>query len=670
MRFSKSILLFTFILLSTVLSTAQSGLPQIPEDAFFVSRISGQSLLSKMSIADLDALPVFQSLFKEGLSNAEMNSLNDTGIDFSGEAYVFAQDSDSITYLCWMMPLADLGQFKSTVFKEMGIAADAMSPYLDNDVSVYWNDQAAVFVTGMINDDYVELNSERLIEQYELSEDEQSLEDFYGYEDEAVPDAEYEVEVIDAEEAAKRAVEDAMEAVEDAAEAVDAAEEETDDWEIVEEEVLEDEYSSGYENTDEYEEYDPYANDYGYGYSSMSWSQKNQLTQAWQSKWGSSLMSTAGAPMMMQSAAHRKVAASSADASAYFDYGAYVKLMMGEFMDPSNSPFGSMYSSMFLNMLNVSSGSSLYSEMEFGEDEIEWDMVYTATGKSAEMQSAMLDNKLSSKYLKYMNSTDMIGFYTLAFNTEETLKYYADIASYYVGGVSGNAEVGEVSNELLLLLIDEEAIAELFPGTAVITFSDLSKRMIEYTTYDYDENWNRTEVIREKEEVMPTFLAMIETERSELVSKMLRLATMEEEMVETDFGFQLNGGPFPIYFILKGGMLFVGNDLAQVNDIQNGSFKAGLSSDHKKAIMKNNSVIFFDAKELIEDLELEDQTGEMVEMIAYAKGNAERILITTSKLDESRTQMKAVIDIPEGEANGWSYMMNMFNMSYEMNTDY
>ena len=657
MRFTTSILLYTTVLLSTVFGTAQSGLPQIPEDAFFVSRISGQSLQSKMSIADLDALPVFQALFKEGMSNAEMKSLNDTGIDFAAEAYVFAQSNDSITYLCWMLPLADLNQFKSTVLREMGIAADAQPPYSDNDITVSWNDGAAVFVVGMISDAYVELHSERLIEQYDLTEEES----FYGYEEdvEAIPENEWEVT-------------EGEEAMEEAIEEMEIIEEEASDWEIAEEEVLEDEYSSGYENVEEYGEYDPFADDYdyGFGYSGISWYQKIQLTEAWQTTWCSSIMSTASTPMMMKSVHHKKVAASSADASAYFDYGAYVELMMGEFMGPGNTPFGSMYSSMFLNMLNVSNGSNLYSEMEFGDDEIEWNMVYTATGKAAEMQSAMLDNKLSSKYLKYMNSNDMIGFYTLAFNTEETLKYYADIGSYYMGGLTGNAEVGEVSAELLELMIDEEAIAELFPGTAVITFSDFSKRIIEYTTYDYDENWNRTEVIREKEEVLPTFLAMMETERSELVSKLLRLATMEQEMVETDFGFQLNGGPFPIYFILKGGMLFIGNDLAQVNDIQKGSFKAGLSSDHKKAIMKNNSVIFFDAAELVEDLELEYQSGEIAEMIAFAKGRAERMLITTSKLDDSRTQMKAVIDIPDNELNGWSYMMNMFNAYYEMDTGY
>jgi hypothetical protein len=659
MRFSKSILLCTFVLLSSVLATAQSGLPQIPEDAFFVSRISGQSLQSKMSIAELDALPVFQSLFKEGMRSAEMNSLNDAGIDFARDAYVFAQANDSITYLTWMIPLADLTQFKSTVLLEMGVQADVMPPHTKNDITVYWNDGAAVFIAGMIDDSYVELHSERLKEQYELAEDDNAMEDFYGYEDEVVPDYEYEIVEPELEEAMDEPIVE-----------MEITEEEAGDWEIVEEEVLEDEYSSGYENTEAYEAYDPYAYDYGYGYNSMSWSQKNQLTQVWQSQWCSTLMSTAGAPVLMQSAAYKKVAASRADASAYFDYGAYVKLMMGEFMGPGMSSFGSMYASMFINMLNVSNGSNLFSELEFGEDQIEWDMVYTATGKAAEMQSAMLDNKLSSKYLKYMNSSDMIGFYTLAFNTEETLKYYADITSYYMGGISGNAEVGEVSSELLQLMIDEEAIAELFPGTAVITFSDFSKRMIEYTTYDYDENWNRTEVIREKEEVLPTFLAMMETERSELVSKILRLAAMEEEMVETDFGFQLNGGPFPIYFFLKGGMLFIGNDLAQVNDIQKGSFKAGLSSVHKKAIKKNNSVIFFDAKELIEDLELEYQSGEIAEMIAFAKGRAERVIITTSKLDDSRTNMKAVIDIPENEANGWSYMMNVFNAYYEMDTGY
>lgn len=680
MRLFQTTLLTIVILLTASVMNAQSGLPQIPEDAFFVSRISGSSLQSKMSIAELDGLPVFQSLFNEGMNKSEMTSLMDTGIDFDQETYVFAQKNDSITYLCWMLPLADLSKFKRTMLHEMGVAADASPPFTKADVTVYWNDRAAVFAIGEINGDYVELHSERLRETYGLSIDSQGMEDFYGYdEDVEVPDygTEEEMEVTEhdqeaAEEAMRQAVESAINAAEDATNAVEEAQEavaEEYEYEIVEEPVMEDEYSSGYELEESYEEYDPYAyNPYAYNY--MTYSEKNQLLHAWQGEWTTELMSTVGSPMHLGSVALRKVAKSTADASAYFDYNAYMEMVMGQVLGKEMMTMGGMYPMMMSNMMSFTEGASLFSEIEFGEDEVEWDFEFTTTGKGTEMQADMFDSKLGKNYLNYMNSEDMIGFYTMAINSEAVIDYYAELMSMYVGAMSMNQEAGEASSELISLLLDEEAIADLFPGSAVITFSDLSKRIVEYTTYDYDENWNRTEVTKEKEEIMPTFLGMMETGRSELVNKLLRLATMEEAVVETDFGFQINEGPFPIYLMLKGGILFIGNDLAQINDIKQGRFKAGLSSEHKKAIKKNNSVLFFDSKELIEDLELEYPSGEMADMIAFAKGKAERITITSAMRDSNSSFMKAVIEVPSGEANGWSYMMHLFNSMYEMENRY
>ncbi len=668
MRSISTLLFALSFLFSVSVAFAQNGLPQIPEDAFFVSRISGASIQSKMSIAEMEGLPVFKSMFEKGLTKAQMSSLADSGIDYSADAYVFAQKNDSITNLCWMLPLADLEKFKSTILLEMGMDAAIEPPYTKNELTIYWNEGAAVFVTGWVNDSYVSMNVDRIKETYEFDVEEYEWEDSYGLE-EAVPMPEYDIEEeTDRSEAYREELNEEIEAIEDTYEEIEVIEDDYGNWEIVEEEVVEDEYSSGYEDAEAYEEYDPYA--YDYGYNDLSWSEKKQLAQVWQSQWTNDLIETVGSPVLLSTASHMQVAASSADACAYFDYSTYMDLMMSEVMGQGMMPMGGMYSSLFNNMAGLTEGASLFSEIEFEEEEIVWDMVYTTRGKAAEMQANMLDAKLSKAYLKYMNSSDMIGFYTTAINTEATLDYYAEIVSSYLGGVSMNELAGEVSADLISLVIDEEAIAELFPGSLVITFSDLSKRMIEYTTYDYDENWNPTEITREKEEILPTFLAMMQTERSELVTKMLKLASMQEEVVETDFGFQVNGGPFPVYLMVKGGMLFVGNDLNQLNDIRQGRFKAGLSSDHKKAITKNNLAFFFDANELIEDMELEFPNGEMADMIGFAKGKADRMMITSALLDENRSFMKAVIDVPEGEANGWSYMMHMFNSFFEMEQGY
>lgn len=67
------------------------------------------------------------------------------------------------------------------------------------------------------------------------------------------------------------------------------------------------------------------------------------------------------------------------------------------------------------------------------------------------------------------------------------------------------SDLVDVYIDLLEIIIDEKAIADLLPGNYIFVMHDMKPQIVNYTDYEYDDEFNRKEVKKTKKGAVAQF---------------------------------------------------------------------------------------------------------------------------------------------------------------------
>src|SRR5690606_39440155 len=96
------------------------------------------------------------------------------------------------------------------------------------------------------------------------------------------------------------------------------------------------------------------------------------------------------------------------------------------------------------------------------------------------------------------------------------------------------SEIVDVFATSFAILLDEKAIAKVFKGDNLIVLNGVTNKEITYTDYEYDEDYNYTEVERTKTEAVPDFLWMFSSDDVSIFEKIVKIGLREEGLIDHD----------------------------------------------------------------------------------------------------------------------------------------
>ncbi|MFL0124041.1 hypothetical protein V2590_05080, partial [Tenacibaculum maritimum] len=135
------------------------------------------------------------------------------------------------------------------------------------------------------------------------------------------------------------------------------------------------------------------------------------------------------------------------------------------------------------------------------------------------------NSKLNKSFLNYIDTNKALSYLSFSINTSNLLKEYPNIIVNTYGSLFPKIkEEATVASDLINLFLDEEAIGKLVTGDAVLILNDLKEEEVNYTTYDYDKDFKKTENVKTKKELRPSFLLMLGTENKDLITKLSLLS--------------------------------------------------------------------------------------------------------------------------------------------------
>ncbi len=296
---------------------------------------------------------------------------------------------------------------------------------------------------------------------------------------------------------------------------------------------------------------------------------------------------------------------------------------------------------------------------------------FSADTKLAAMGMEVMNSKQNAGLVKYVNPGN-IGYFSMSINTEAMANYYYTVMKSYVSNMPYINEYADIANlyiDLLEIIIDEKGIADLMPGNFLFVMHDMKPKIVNYTDYDYDKEFNKTEVKKTKKELSPDFTFVMETKKEGFMQKIaslpLKYAEKERFNYKDGDGYYelvFSEGKYPIsslYFIVKDGKAIV-TTLKEVADMTLNNTGYSTDDDSRNSIISNNYSLKINSKKLFERLGTEFSTDVNKKISDYLMENMGDIKMESSTKD-GMIQGTITMNTIGNHSNSLEFLFNMMD---------
>lgn len=218
------------------------------------------------------------------------------------------------------------------------------------------------------------------------------------------------------------------------------------------------------------------------------------------------------------------------------------------------------------NLYNSNSSYNLY----FDKDKVRLVNNYQHRNKETQKHFAAVYQGKKNKKLMSLISDKSIGYYAVNL---DGYKYF-DLMYNLFENNNGN---GKYQKELALMMetvkivLDEEAISKIAPGNGIFVLNTLNTKKVDYTDYEYDENYNSKELRKTKDVVVPDFTFAFATQNDNYWKRVFDVLATNKELSE-QFGkngdiYYLKKDPKnsnyidQIFFTVKDGVVYLSSSL-------------------------------------------------------------------------------------------------------------
>ncbi|MCX6183228.1 MAG: hypothetical protein NT150_15050 [Bacteroidetes bacterium] len=194
-------------------------------------------------------------------------------------------------------------------------------------------------------------------------------------------------------------------------------------------------------------------------------------------------------------------------------------------------------------------------------------------------------------------------------NTEAYINFTFDILADVYSKIPRYGRYGVGVITFLQTFMDEKGIGELVRGDMIFSLNNISKKNISYTTYDYDEDYNSTEVTKFNEYKVPSFSLIGSTGNPKQLEKLMDIGLdlskvyVKENDVYVIRDNDLNQIGGALYIQITDKLFFVSNDSSFIyNVIPNKGYDKKLNAKAKKNYKGKTMYLDFSADKLMKSL--------------------------------------------------------------------
>lgn len=347
------------------------------------------------------------------------------------------------------------------------------------------------------------------------------------------------------------------------------------------------------------------------------------------------------------------------DVFVYTDYGRIVNDgIYGKMM--KRYEFGQFFSKMY----DSNSSYNLY----FDKEKVR--LVSSYQHRDPEVQnsfSAVYKGKKSKKLMALINDKS-IGYY--AMNVDGS-KYFDLMYSLLKN--SGETEYQkemELMTETMKIVLDEEAIAKIAPGNGIFVLNELKTKKVDYTDYEYDDDYNEKEVKKTKEVAVPNFTFAFATENEGYWDRVFNVLTKNKNTAKK---FSKNGEFYlfkddksdsyvsQLFFTVKNGVVYVTTSTDNILPKSQTDISKNWAKDSSKYPASGR----FDIQRLLIGLDKEFTGTSDRKMLDFVKKNVGEVYFK-SKAKGNSIETEINYNIKKSSENSLMYFFDLVDEMYKI----
>lgn len=660
----KSILLKTQIIILLVfgfaLALAQNSM-KIPDDAIFYMEVNGKQLNNKINWNKLN--PLLHELSKKSKEKPSWTDYSKTGIKYDAVQYHYASFNDSINTYNTHFIIDNKEKFQEFVnsVKKKGLEVSRKNNYsyvdIDDDIFVAWNGSRAVLSLVSYTKPYKDLWKEEAVADSVAIVADSAVAADSVYAEEMERPFDYKEEIENLKEDIKYLKENIKE------NNLEIARIQKDIKYLQKHHKYpkekENAASPEQEGEDNYQReglYDESEEDKAFQKEQDSIRRENfrivkKYAEDHFDRYFSSNLDVEASKEML---AFRDT---NSDIFVYTDYGRIV----------NEGIYGKMinrydFGQVFQNMYNSNSAYNLY----FDKDKVK--LVNNYQHKNTEIQkniSSIYKGKKNKKLLDLI-SEKSVGYYAVNVNGGKCFDLMYSLLQD--SGESDYKKEMELIMETMKIILDEEAIARIAPGNGIFVLNELKPKTVEYTDYEYDDDYNEKEVKKTKEVAVPDFTFAFATENEGYWKRIFNLLTTNKKLAKKfskkgdfySFKEEKESGYFDqLFFTVKDGVVYVMSSTENILPAAQSEASRKWAKDSSKYPLSGR----LDLKKLLTGLDKEFKSpSERKTLEAIRKNIGELYYKTEVKGESIQTEMNYIIKDSE---NSLMYFFDLFDQIFK-----
>ncbi|MGG5209211.1 hypothetical protein ACQWU4_09680 [Chryseobacterium sp. MIQD13] len=347
------------------------------------------------------------------------------------------------------------------------------------------------------------------------------------------------------------------------------------------------------------------------------------------------------------------------DAYVYTDYGRMMNdgiygKMMRRFQ------FGQFFKNAY--------DSNSYYNLYFDKDKVKLVNNYQHKNPGIQKTISSVYKGRKNKKLAELINEKSIGYYVMNLNGAKTFDMMYDLLQ--------DTEDGEYKKEMELVMetmkivLDEEAITKIAPGNGIFVLNELKSKKVDYTDYEYDDDYNEKEVKKTKDVAVPNFTFAFATENEGYWNRIFNVLSTNKHLAKK---FSKNGNIYSfkdekgdgymdqLYFVVKDGIVYLTS--ATENLIPQG--QSDISKQWAKDSSKYPLSGRLDVQKLIIGLEKEFKTpSERKTLDLFRKNVGEMYYKTEVKGESVETEID--YNIKNSSENSLMYFFDLFDEIFKI----
>lgn len=668
----KSILLktqiITFVLFGFMLVFAQKSM-KLPGDAIFYMEINGKQLNQKINWQKLN--PLLHELSKKSKEKSSWNDYSKTGIKYDATQYHYASFNDSIQTYTTHFIVDNKEKFQEFInsTKKKGLEISKKKNYsyvdIDDNIFVAWNNDRAVLSMVNYTKPYKDIWAETVIDSTATVADSvavAAVDSAYAIEPEIPFD--YKEEIISLKQDIKYLK--------------DNIRENNKEITRIQKDIkyLEKNHKYPKENVDtqhsegEGKAEEVYPREEEYAETEIDTAYQKELDSArienfkivkklaedrFDQYFSSNLEIEVPKAMLTFRDAN-------ADAYVYTDYGKMV----------NDGIYGKMMKRFeFGKFLRNAYESSSYYNLYFDKDKVK--LVNNYQHKNPEIQktiSSFYKGKKNKKLATLINEKS-IGYYVMNVNGAKTFDLMYDLLKDT--GDSDYKKEMELMMETMKIVLDEEAITKIAPGNGIFVLNELKSKKVEYTDYEYDDDYNEKEVKKTKDIAVPNFTFAFATENEGYWNRVFNVMATNKHLTKKfskignfySFKDEKGGGYMDqLYMTVKDGIVYLTSSTDNISPQSQSDVSKQWAKDSSKYPLSGR----LDIQKLLIGLEKEFKTpSERKSLDLFRKNVGEMYYKTEVKGESVETEID--YNIKNSSENSLMYFFDLFDEIYKINEE-